>query len=90
MWRLDGELVNVHVVNDGETVVEGESVEVRASAWVPLSRLPWSLVARTDGGSCLADIDVVDVEDAADFVVSCPAVGGLGESVVPIGSSFGE
>ena len=90
VWRLDGELVNVHVVNDGETVVEGESVEVRASAWVPLSRLPWSLVARTDGGSCLADIDVVDVEDAADFVVSCPAVGGLGESVVPIGSSFGE
>lgn len=89
-WRVDDELVNVHVVNDGETVVEGESVEVRASAWVPLSRLPWSLVTRTDGGSCLADIDVVDVEDAADFVVSCPAVGGLGESVVPIGSSFGE
>lgn len=90
VWRVDGETVNVHVVNDGETVVEGESVEVRASAWVPLSRLPWSLVARTDGGSCLVDIDVVDVEDAADFVVSCPAVGGLGESVVPIGSSFGE
>lgn len=89
-WRVDGETVNVHVVNDGETVVEGESVEVRASAWVPLSRLPWSLVTRTDGVSCLADIDVVDVEDAADFVVSCPAVGGLGESVVPIGSSFGE
>ena len=89
-WRVDGELVNVHVVNDGETVVEGESVEVRASAWVPLSRLPWSLVTRTDGVSCLVDIDVVDVEDAADFVVSCPAVGGLGESVVPIGSSFGE
>ena len=90
VWRVDGELVNVHVVNDGETVVEGESVEVRASAWVPLSRLPWSLVTRTDGGSCLVDIDVVDVEDAADFVVSCPAVGGFGESVVPIGSSFGE
>lgn len=90
VWRVDGETVNVHVVNDGETVVEGESVEVRASAWVPLSRLPWSLVARTDGGSCLVDIDVVDVEDAADFVVSCPAVGGLGESVVPVGSSFGE
>lgn len=90
VWRVDGETVNVHVVNDGETVVEGESVEVRASAWVPLSRLPWSLVTRTDGGSCLVDIDVVDVEDAADFVVSCPAVGGLGESVVPIGSSFGE
>lgn len=89
-WRVDDETVNVHVVNDGETVVEGESVEVRASAWVPLSRLPWSLVARTDGGSCLADIDVVDVEDAADFVVSCPAVGGFGESVVPVGSSFGE
>lgn len=89
-WRVDGELVNVHVVNDGETVVEGESVEVRASAWVPLSRLPWSLVTRTDGGSCLADIDVVDVEDEADFVVSCPAVGGFGESVVPVGSSFGE
>ena len=89
-WRVDGETVNVHVVNDGETVVEGESVEVRASAWVPLSRLPWSLVTRTDGGSCLVDIDVVDVEDAADFVVSCPAVGGLGESVVPVGSSFGE
>lgn len=89
-WRVDDELVNVHVVNDGETVVESESVEVRASAWVPLSRLPWSLVARTDGGSCLVDIDVVDVEDAADFVVSCPAVGGLGESVVPVGSSFGE
>lgn len=89
-WRVDGETVNVHVVNDGETVVEGESVEVRASAWVPLSRLPWSLVTRTDGGSCLADIDVVDVEDAADFVVSCPAVGGFGESVVPVGSSFGE
>lgn len=89
-WRVDDELVNVHVVNDGETVVEGESVEVRASAWVPLSRLPWSLVTRTDGVSCLVDIDVVDVEDAADFVVSCPAVGGLGESVVPIGSSFGE
>lgn len=90
VWRVDGETVSVHVVNDGETVVEGESVEVRASAWVPLSRLPWSLVTRTDGGSCLVDIDVVDVEDAADFVVSCPAVGGLGESVVPIGSSFGE
>lgn len=90
VWRVDDELVNVHVVNDGETVVEGESVEVRASAWVPLSRLPWSLVARTDGVSCLVDIDVVDIEDAADFVVSCPAVGGLGESVVPIGSSFGE
>lgn len=90
VWRVDDETVNVHVVNDGETVVEGESVEVRASAWVPLSRLPWSLVTRTDGGSCLADIDVVDVEDAADFVVSCPAVGGFGESVVPIGSSFGE
>ena len=90
VWRVDDELVNVHVVNDGETVVEGESVEVRASAWVPLSRLPWSLVTRTDGGSCLVDIDVVDVEDAADFVVSCPAVGGLGESVVPVGSSFGE
>lgn len=90
VWRVDGETVNVHVVNDGETVVEGESVEVRASAWVPLSRLPWSLITRTDGGSCLVDIDVVDVEDATDFVVSCPAVGGLGESVVPIGSSFGE
>ena len=90
VWRVDDELVNVHVVNDGETVVEGESVEVRASAWVPLSRLPWSLVTRTDGGSCLADIDVVDVEDVADFVVSCPAVGGFGESVVPVGSSFGE
>lgn len=90
VWRVDDETVNVHVVNDGETVVEGESVEVRASAWVPLSRLPWSIVTRTDGGSCLADIDVVDVEDAADFVVSCPAVGGIGESVVPIGSSFGE
>ena len=90
VWRVDGETVNVHVVNDGETVVEGESVEVRASAWVPLSRLPWSLVARTDGGSCLVDIDVVDVEDAADFVVSCPAVGGIGESVVPVGSNFGE
>lgn len=90
VWRVDGETVNVHVVNDGETVVEGESVEVRASAWVPLSRLPWSLVTRTDGGSCLVDIDVVDVEDAADFVVSCPVVGGLGESVVPVGSSFGE
>lgn len=90
VWRVDDELVNVHVVNDGETVVEGESVEVRASAWVPLSRLPWSLVARTDGGSCLVDIDVVDVEDAADFVVSCPSVGGLGESVVPVGSGFGE
>jgi hypothetical protein len=90
VWRVDGETVNVHVVNDGETVVEGESVEVRASAWVPLSRLPWSLVARTDGGLCMADIDVVDVEDEADFVVSCPAVGGFGESVVPVGSSFGE
>ena len=90
VWRVDDETVNVHVVNDGETVVEGESVEVRASAWVPLSRLPWSLVTRTDGGSCLVDIDVVDVEDAADFVASCPAVGGLGESVVPVGSSFGE
>lgn len=90
VWRVDDELVNVHVVNDGETVVEGESVEVRASAWVPLSRLPWSLVTRTDGGSCLVDIDVVDVEDAADFVVSCPTVGGFGESVVPVGSSFGE
>ena len=89
-WRVDDELVNVHVVNDGETVVEGESVEVRASAWVPLSRLPWSLVTRTDGGACLVDIDVVDVEDAADFVVSCPTVGGFGESVVPVGSSFGE
>ena len=89
VWRVDGETVNVHVVNDGETVVEGESVEVRASAWVPLSRLPWSLVTRTDGGSCLVDIDVVDVEDAADFVASCPAVGGIGESVVPVGSSFG-
>lgn len=90
VWRVDDELVNVHVVNDGETVVEGESVEVRASAWVPLSRLPWSLVTRTDGGSCLVDIDVVDVEDVADFVVSCPTVGGFGESVVPVGSSFGE
>ena len=90
VWRVDGETVNVHVVNDGETVVEGESVEVRASAWVPLSRLPWSLVTRTDGGACLVDIDVVDVEDAADFVASCPAVGGIGESVVPVGSSFGE
>lgn len=90
VWRVDGETVNVHVVNDGETVVEGESVEVRASAWVPLSRLPWSLVTRTDGGACLVDIDVVDVEDAADFVVSCPSVGGLGESVVPVGSGFGE
>ena len=89
-WRVDGETVNVHVVNDGETVVEGEGVEVRASAWVPLSRLPWSLVTRTDGVSCLADIDVVDVEDAADFVASCPTVGGIGESVVPVGSSFGE
>lgn len=89
-WRVDGETVNVHVVNDGETVVEGESVEVRASAWVPLSRLPWSLVTRTDGGARLVDIDVVDVEDAADFVVSCPSVGGFGESVVPVGSSFGE
>lgn len=90
VWRVDGETVNVHVVNDGETVVEGESVEVRASAWVPLSRLPWSLVTRTSGGLCAVDIDVVDVEDAADFVVSCPAVGGFGESVVPVGSSFGE
>ena len=90
VWRVDGETVNVHVVNDGETVVEGESVEVRASAWVPLSRLPWSLVTRTDGGSCLVDIDVVDVEDADDFVASCPTVGGIGESVVPVGSSFGE
>lgn len=90
VWRVDGETVNVHVVNDGETVVEGESVEVRASAWVPLSRLPWSLVTRTDGGSCLVDIDAVDVEDEADFVVSCPAVGGFGESVVPVSSSFGE
>lgn len=90
VWRVDDETVNVRVVNDGETVVEGESVEVRASAWVPLSRLPWSLVTRTDGGSCAVDIDSVDVEDAADFVVSCPAVGGFGESVVPIGSSFGE
>lgn len=90
VWRVDGETVNVHVVNDGETVVEGESVEVRASAWVPLSRLPWSLVTRTDGGLCAVDIDVVDVEDAADFVVSCPAVGGFGESVVPVGSTFGE
>ena len=90
VWRVNDETVNVHVVNDGETVVEGESVEVRASAWVPLSRLPWSIVTRTDGGSCLVDIDVVDVEDAADFAVSCPAVGGLGESVVPVGSSFGE
>lgn len=90
VWRVDGETVNVHVVNDGETVVEGESVEVRASAWVPLSRLPWSLVTRTDGGLCAVDIDVVDVEDAADFVVSCPTVGGFGESVVPVGSSFGE
>lgn len=90
VWRVDDETVNVHVVNDGETVVEGESVEVRASAWVPLSRLPWSLVTRTSGGSCAVDIDVVDVEDAADFVVSCPAVGGFGESVVPVGSSFGE
>lgn len=89
-WRVDDETVNVHVVNDGETVVEGESVEVRASAWVPLSRLPWSLVARTGGGSCVVDIDSVDVEDTADFVVSCPAVGGFGESVVPVGSSFGE
>lgn len=89
-WRVDDETVNVHVVNDGETVVEGESVEVRASAWVPLSRLPWSLVTRTDGGSCVVDIDSVDVEDTADFVVSCPAVGGFGESVVPVGSSFGE
>ena len=90
VWRVDGETVNIHVVNDGETVVEGESVEVRASAWVPLSRLPWSLVTRTDGGLCAVDIDVVDVEDAADFVASCPAVGGIGESVVPVGSSFGE
>lgn len=89
-WRVDDETVNVHVVNDGETVVEGESVEVRAWAWVPLSRLPWSLVTRTDGGSCVVDIDSVDVEDAADFIVSCPAVGGFGESVVPVGSSFGE
>lgn len=89
-WRVDDETVNVHVVNDGETVVEGESVEVRAWAWVPLSRLPWGLVTRTDGGSCVVDIDSVDVEDAADFVVSCPAVGGFGESVVPVGSSFGE
>lgn len=89
-WRVDDETVNVHVVNDGETVVESESVEVRASAWVPLSRLPWSLVTRTDGGSCVVDIDSVDVEDAADFIVSCPAVGGFGESVVPVGSSFGE
>ena len=88
--RVDNETVNVHVVNDGETVVEGESVEVRAWAWVPLSRLPWSLVARTDGGSCVVDIDSVDVEDTADFVVSCPIVGGFGESVVPVGSSFGE
>lgn len=90
VWRVDGETVNVHVVNDGETVVEGESVEVRASAWAPLSRLPWSLVTRTDGGLCAVDIDVVDVEDAADFVVSCPVVGGFGESVVPVGSTFGE
>lgn len=90
VWRVDGETVNVHVVNDGETVVEGESVEVRASAWVPLSRLPWSLVTRTDGGLCAVDINVVDVEDAADFVVSCPVVGGFGESVVPVGSTFGE
>lgn len=90
VWRVDDETVNVRVVNDGETVVEGESVEVRASAWVPLSRLPWSLVTRTDGGACAVDIDSVDVEDAADFVVSCPAVGGIGESVVPVGSSFGE
>jgi len=67
VWRVDDELVNVHVVNDGETVVEGESVEVRASAWVPLSRLPWSLVTRTDGGSCLVDIDVVDVEAWANL-----------------------
>ena len=89
-WRVDDETVNVHVVNDGETVVDGESVEVRAWAWVPLSRLPWSLVTRTDGGSCVVDIGSVDVEDAADFVVSCPAVGGFGESVVPVGSSFGE
>lgn len=90
VWRVDGETVNVHVVNDGETVVEGESVEVRASAWVPLSRLPWSLVTRTGGKSCPVDISVVDVEDEADFVVSCPAVGGFGESVAPVGSSFGE
>ena len=90
VWRVDGETVNVHVVNDGETVVEGESVEVRAWAWVPLSRFPWSLVTRTGGESCWVDIDVVDVEDEADFVVSCPAVGGFGESVVPVGSSFGE
>lgn len=89
-WRVDNETVNVHVVNDGETVVESESVEVRAWAWVPLSRLPWSLVTRTDGGSCVVDIDSVDVEDAADFIVSCPAVGGFGESVVPVGSSFDE
>ena len=89
-WRVDDETVNVHVVNDGETAVESESVEVRASAWVPLSRLPWSFVTRTDGGSCVVDIDSVDVEDTADFVVSCPAVGGFGESVVPVGSSFGE
>ena len=89
-WRVDDETVIVHVVNDGETVVEGESVEVRAWAWVPLSRLPWSLVARADGGSCVVDIGSVDVEDAADFVVSCPVVGGFGESVVPVGSSFGE
>lgn len=89
-WRVDDETVNVHVVNDGETVVESESVEVRASAWVPLSRLPWSLVTRTGGGSCVVDIDSVDVEDAADFIVSCPAVGGFGESVVPVGSSFDE
>lgn len=89
-WRVDDETVNVHVVNDGETVVEGESVEVRAWAWVPLSRLPWGLVTRTDGGSCVVDIDSVDVEDAADFAVSCPAVGGFGESVVPVGSSVGE
>lgn len=87
-WRVDDETVNVHVVNDGETVVESESVEVRAWAWVPLSRLPWGLVTRTDGGSCVVDIDSVDVEDAADFIVSCPAVGGFGESVVPVGSSF--
>ena len=89
-WRVDDETVNVHVVNDGETVVESESVEVRVSAWVPLSRLPWGLVTRTDGGSCVVDIDSVDVEDAADFIVSCPAVGGFGESVVPVGSSFDE
>ena len=89
-WRVDDETVNVHVVNDGETVVESESVEVRAWAWVPLSRLPWSLVTRTDGVSCVVDIDSVDVEDTADFVVSCPAVGGFGESVVPVGSSFVE